>query len=296
MKKLLPLAFVFLILSGFSVPGNDKEENKTGSYDGKFHIVGDSRTQFMHLFNRGRDRGYFFYEQLTDELLPYFANLPYGTGGTNCKSDQTLVNFTSFDCVTFVESYWALVNTIFQYQSGKTNYPDPFQVFARNLDRIRYFGGENCGIQYRIHYFTQAMQIMEHNQMVFNVGIANGVPFKKKINYLTENQGDSYSKEYYKRMKSLEKILSESPNYYYPLKNVSDYLPLAKTGDIIAFGAQQEGLDVSHTGIISVVDGEVKLTHASSLYDKLVYQQDLREYLAIRKTLSGVFVWRPIFK
>ena len=65
--------------------------------------------------------------------------------------------------------------------------------------------------------------------------------------------------------------------------------------NIVAFATNAKGLDVSHTGIITVVDGEVKLTHASSLYDRVVVEQDFKEYLSTRTTVTGLFVYRPVF-
>jgi hypothetical protein len=258
-------------------------------------VVQGSKAKFESLFHDGKAMGYFFYEELTNRLLPKFKGIPYGSGGAGCPSDKTLINFTSFDCVTFVETWWALSYTLFEYQSGK--FPkgsEPLNVFCKNLNRIRYFGGENCGIEFRIHYFTQALEELDRSGLAFNVAMANGFPFKKTINYITKN-GDKYGElATNPQHKSFETVLNKTPRYFYPDEHRSMYYPMAKNGDIIAFASSEPGLDVSHCGIVTVEDGEPKLNHASQLYDKVVVGQDLEMYMRSRAgKVNGFFVYRP---
>jgi hypothetical protein len=251
-------------------------------------VVGNSRERFADIYSKGSDAGYFYYEELAHTLLPEFRGLPYGAGGVACPSRKTLVNLTSFDC--------SMTYTLFQFQADHVPpQADAFEVFANNLDRIRYFGGENCGIEQRIHYFTQQMLEMERAGLVFNVASANGDVFRKKVNYISLNPEKYGNYGTCAELKNAEQVLNTSVNYFYPLSKVNLYLPLAKTGDIIAFATNEPGLDVSHTGLISVEDGEVLLTHASSQFDKVVHGQDLKDYLASRTKCVGVFVYRPIF-
>jgi hypothetical protein len=269
----------------------------SGSEESTYFVVGNSREKFDAIYGKSTSTGYFYYEELTRQLLPEFRGLPYGAGGVACPSKKTLVNLTSFDCVTLVETFWSMSYTQYQIQSGQVPAKtDPFEVFANNLDRIRYFGGENCGIEQRIHYFTQQMLEMERAGLVFNVAAANGEPFRKKINYISTNPTKYGTYGTCPELKNAEAILNSSFNYYYPLSKVDQhYLPLAKTGDIVAFATNEPGLDVSHTGIITVEDGEVLFTHASSQYDKVVHGQDLKDYLASRTKCTGIFIFRPVF-
>jgi hypothetical protein len=269
----------------------------SGSDDVKYFVVGNSLEKFQSIYGKATSSGYFYYEELTRQLLPEFRGLPYGAGGVSCPSKKTLVNLTSFDCVTLVETFWSMSYTQYQVQAGLVPAnSDAFDVFADNLDRIRYFGGENCGIEQRIHYFTQQMLEMERAGLVFNVAAANGELFRKKINYISIHPDKYGAYGTSPELKNSESVLNTSFNYYYPLTKVDQhYLPLAKTGDIVAFATNEPGLDVSHTGIITVEDGEVLLTHASSQYDKVVHGQDLKDYLASRTKCTGIFIFRPIF-
>ncbi len=286
--RYLKLAFVLVIC----LAANNPQDPPSG---GTYHIVGDSKDSFENIYQEGLDLGGFYYEEVVEELLPHFQGIPYGTGGAGCPADKTLINFSSFDCVTFVESFWAISFTLYEYHNGLVHFPDHFEIFARNVDKIRYFGEENCGVEDRIHYFTQAMQVLQRRGLVFNVARANGKIFEKKINYMTGTYGLTYNLESMAKMRSLETILTEANDYFYPLSDIGLYLPLAKDGDIVALATNRKGLDVSHTGIITVDEGEVYMTHASSVYNKVVHEQNLMDYINSRSTVTGIFVYRPVF-
>lgn len=259
-------------------------------------MVGNSQERFEQVFNTGKKVGYFYYERLVSELLPQFRHIPYGAGAGKVRSDQTLINFQSFDCVTFVETFWAINRTLYQYYAAKVDRRrNPFEVFAENLNRIRYFGGENCGIEYRIHYFTQQMEELGRSGLVFNVAAANGQPFNKKIDYISSHVDDYGDFAGTTKQKNLEKLYNQTSKFYYPLKERRMYYPLAKDGDILAFATNEPGLDVSHTAIVSVEDGNVRITHASSKVGRVVMNQDIEEYLNTRTTITGLFIYRPIF-
>jgi hypothetical protein len=63
------------------------------------------------------------------------------------------------------------------------------------------------------------------------------------------------------------------------------------TGDYIGIYSKEDGLDVSHTGIIIREQGAVKLRHASSMKKhRKVVDEDFKEYL---KAKPGIIVLRP---
>lgn len=137
---------------------------------------------------------------------------------------------------------------------------------------------------------------MERSGLLFNVGMINGRRFRKRINYISDHEEDFLLPNMV-QIRTLERILSTTPNYYYPIYKVEEcYQPLAQNGDIVAFAAKEDGLDVSHCGIVTLECGELKLTHASALHEKVVVEEDLLRYLRGRTRISGMFVFRPRFE
>ena len=76
---------------------------------------------------------------------------------------------------------------------------------------------------------------------------------------------------------------------------IHDYAQIAKNGDLVGLVTTVNGLDVSHCGVITIREGKVYMTHASSVRKQLVIAQDLVEYLSKRTTVSGIVVFRPVF-
>ena len=65
-----------------------------------------------------------------------------------------------------------------------------------------------------------------------------------------------------------------------------------QTGDYVGIYTDIEGLDVTHTGIVSEKDGKLYLRHASSRISTMqVIEEDLREYM---KNKPGLIVYRPL--
>jgi hypothetical protein len=269
--------------------------NASNAEEDDYYVYKDSDHKFDGHFKRGMDLGYFYYEELATRLIPAFKGTPYGACDGSCPANKTLVNFYSFDCVTFVETWWALSYTLYQFQAGKVKKGEmPFMTFCKNLNRVRYFGGENCGIDYRIHYFTQELEELERSGLAFNVAYANGYPFKKKIDFISKNEDRYGELSTSSKQKSVEAVLNKTPRYFYPDEHREKYYPMAKDGDIIAFASSEPGLDVSHCGIVTVEDGVPKLNHASQLYNKVVVGQDLEAYMRSRAgKVNGFFVFRP---
>jgi hypothetical protein len=276
-------AFLQPVMASMAMPDDDN------------FVVQGSKAKFESIYGQGVSMGYFYYEELASRLLPSFKGIPYGAGGAGCPANKTLVNFQSFDCVTFVETWWALSYTLYEHHSGKApKGVPPFETFCKNLNRIRYFGGENCGMDFRIHYFTQELEELDRSGLAFNVALANGFPFKKKIDYITKNEDRYGELSTSSQQKGYESILNKTPRFYYPFQNREMYYPMAKDGDIIAFASSEPGLDVSHCGIVTTEDGEPKLNHASQLYNKVVVGQDLDTYLRSRQgKVNGFFIYRP---
>ncbi|HCY18405.1 MAG TPA: DUF1460 domain-containing protein, partial [Deltaproteobacteria bacterium] len=77
---------------------------------------------------------------------------------------------------------------------------------------------------------------------------------------------------------------------YIPADAIDDaVLDKLKTGDYVGIYSKDDGLDVSHVGIIIQAQGTTLLRHASSLAGK-VADEDLKKHIAKKE---GLVVLRP---
>ncbi len=79
---------------------------------------------------------------------------------------------------------------------------------------------------------------------------------------------------------------------YIPSKCVdAEVTKKLKTGDYVGIYSEQEGLDVSHVGIVIKKKDAIDLRHASSVKTKRgVVDEDLKKYL---ESKPGIIVLRP---
>lgn len=235
-----------------------------------------------------------FYKQ----NIKKFEGVPYGAGMVPAGPGVTLVNVEQMDCVTFIEHFVGLALTRremrFYPERYNTN-EDIFNLFVKKLNLVRYYGGVNCTWDDRINYFTDGLNHLKSYKLVKNVAEINGEPFNKKINYMSLNKNKFAGIENWEKVRKKEAEMTRARPHYYPLETIDRYRAVAKTGDIVALATSVEGLDVSHCGFIEAEDGEVFLTHASSVKKFLVVKQNLCDYLEKRTTITGIFVFRPTF-
>ena len=84
----------------------------------------------------------------TTDVAKLFLGIPY-QGGTldREQTEGIVVRVDSLDCTTFVELVVAIAVSA---RNGDTD----FSSVCRNLERIRYRNGKNCGYASRLHYIS----------------------------------------------------------------------------------------------------------------------------------------------
>lgn len=264
------------------------------------YVVGMSDKFAVRALSERVRRPWQGFERFAGSELEKFAGVAYGAGGAGCGAGKTLVNFEQMDCVTFIENVLALALTEKDYALKPAGDQELFHAFVQNLNRVRYYEGVNCRWDDRIYYFTDALRQLEDAGLMTDVARINGEPFNKKIEYLSKNPQKFSGIEDWNKVKRVEREMSSRRRYFYPLSELERYAGLAKTGDVVALATDVAGLDVSHCGIVHLDEkrsGADKLffTHASSVKKKVVYRQNLCDYLATRTSITGIFVYRPVF-
>lgn len=276
------------IQENFPVPSN---EIATDVY-----IVGKAKEEVLSMLKPNEA---FHYETFFEKNLRRFKGVPYGAGASNSVGiDKTLVCTSQLNCVTLIEMFWAICYT--QYQISQVNIQltqnQIFNLFLKNLNFIKYYDGLNCELHDRIHYFTDALHQLESRGLLENIGAYNGEPIHKKIHFISGNKKQWAAIKNWTQIKVIEERMSNRPRYFYPLERIEDYKLYAKTGDIVALATDVPGLDVSHCGYITFRNDSLLFSHASSVRKKVVIEEDLCNYLSKRTSITGIYVYRPLFQ
>jgi len=230
---------------------------------------------------------------LVIEIGRCFLHVPYKTGTLEAGGKEKLiVNFTQFDCFTFLETVLSLAKCAALKEIELSE-------FRRMLQFIRYRHGIIAGYSSRLHYFTDWLRENESKKIIKNISRrVGGKPRRKKINYMTTNH-TSYSalknENEFQKMQLAEKNLS-CKTFCVIIKNkVKQQKEKIKTGDIVAFVTEQKGLDIAHVGFALWKGKKLHLLHASSKEGGVVIsKKTLVTYLKQNKKFSSIIVARPL--
>ncbi|PKN05428.1 MAG: DUF1460 domain-containing protein [Deltaproteobacteria bacterium HGW-Deltaproteobacteria-9] len=229
--------------------------------------------------------------ELIIEIGSFFLGAPYRAGMLDTPGREKLVvNLAEFDCVTFVETVLALAGCA---ASGKL-LPSELQ---KRIKSIRYRQGKIDGYGSRLHYFTDWLRDNEKKKVLKDISRdLKGKPVRKKINFMT-----SHSELYaalknpamVDSMRQIEKNLSRKTFHVIGKKAVNAIKAKIQSGDIIAFAAGQEGLDVAHAGFAVRQGKSLRLLHASSKEGAVAISKiSLAAYLKANKNFTGIIVAR----
>jgi hypothetical protein len=229
------------------------------------------------------------------EIGQCFLRVPYKTRTLEAGGKEKLiVNFTQFDCFTFLETVLALAKCA---SKGKISQRE----FRKELQFIRYRQGVITGYSSRLHYFTDWLRDNEQKKIVGDISRRlDGEPRRKKINYMTTHRA-SYpalkNENEFQKMLIVEKNISRRTFYVIKKNKVNKQKEKIKAGDIVAFVTEQEGLDVTHVGFALWQGKNLHLLHTSSKEDGVVISKKiLVTYLKQNKKITSIIVARPLWK
>jgi hypothetical protein len=230
---------------------------------------------------------------LVIEIGYCFLHAPYEAGTLEAGGKEKLVvNFTQFDCFTFMETTLALAKCA---SKGKISQRE----FRKELQFIRYRRGIITGYSSRLHYFTDWLRNNMQKKIILDISPRFGsVRQRKKINYMTTHR-TSYpglkNENEFQKMLIVEKNLSRKTFCMIGKDKVNQQKEKIKTGDIVAFVTEQEGLDVTHVGFALWKRKKLHLLHASSKEGGVVISaKTLVAYLKQNKKFTSIIVTRPL--
>lgn len=181
-----------------------------------------------------------------------------------------VIDLEGVDCLTFIEYIEAM-------RRSKS-----FAEFNENLMRVRYRSGL-VAFQNRNHFFTdwKAFNSAFIVDVTSHIGGEKRKEVSKRLN--EKHDGSFFVPGVSCRLREVVYIQS-----IYVDHNLTEKL---ETGDYIGIYSKQDGLDVSHTGIIIKGQKTVNFRHASSVKKNMkVVDEDLVSYL---KAKPGIIVFRP---
>lgn len=222
--------------------------------------------------------------------------------------ERLQAGFGRFDCVTYVETVLALAST------AVTAHP-AFARYADALAALRYRDGEPAYCA-RLHYFTDwvragvaagrledvTVRVADAPDNLAFADLPNG------LDYLSRHAASlpalASSAERRACVQAQEQALTAGfarspagvPGFaYIPRSRVPDVLDRLHGGDVVAWVAEQPGLDVIHVGIV-LRDGSAApgLAHASSRNGEVSITPDLRAYARQLPRQRGLLVLRPM--
>ena len=231
--------------------------------------------------------------ELVAQIGSTLTDRPYRAGTLEEPGDEHLVvNLREFDCVTFVESSFALARTV---KAGDTDAAG----FKKQLQLLRYRGGVINGYPSRLHYFTDWIFDNAARKNVTDITMkTGGVIDPRPINFMTGHR-DSYPplarEEVFRTIARTETVLTSRARYVLPRAKVASALPFLRSGDIVGVMTSTEGLDCSHTGLVAVNDGVTRFLHAPLSGGHVQFSRgSLAEYIQEHASRTGIVVARPL--
>ncbi len=234
------------------------------------------------------------YKQPIGTRMEFFARKFIGTpyvGATldqNPTKEKCTVLLSGLDCVTFMETVFALART-----------PNPTEEKLKAaVTKTRYWGGNVDGYLSRLHYTTDWFFDNARKGTITDLSakLPGAVPFTRGVSFMSDHF-DRYpalkaNPSLLPKLKLQEEESSSRAKWYIPVSALPEAENQLKTGDIIGLVGGAKGIDISHVGIIIVEKTVPHFVHASSTKHKVTFDERLSDYLAGSKT-EGIIVARP---
>ncbi len=215
-------------------------------------------------------------------IAEQFYGLPYASHTLSKENpEKFVVDFSGFDCVTFVENVWSL------YRSKGND-----STFLRELEQIRY-ARKPISFENRNHYLSATFLQMEEKGLFKQVIPSSfSVLAVKKVDFLSQFLAPQKWMIVLPAIQKMENDLG--PLTYIPSASffqVSSYL---QSGDVIAFVSKRKDLDYQHIGFIRQQKGQYYLVHASQDRRKVCQSvESISVYLKNHPSMIGFNVFRP---
>jgi hypothetical protein len=211
-----------------------------------------------------------------------FYGLPYYPHALSKENpEKFVVDFSGFDCVTFVENVWSL------YRSKGID-----SVFLRELEQIRY-ARKPISYENRNHYLSATFLQLEDKGLFKQVIPPSfRVLGVKKVEFLSHFLAP---KKWMIVLPAIQKMENDlGPMTYVPSASFFQVTSYLQSGDVIAFVSKRKDLDYQHVGFIYKQKDQFYLVHASQDHKKVCQSvESISVYLKNHPSIIGFNVFRP---
>jgi N-acetylmuramoyl-L-alanine amidase-like len=225
---------------------------------------------------------------------PYTLEAYLRAGGSPATTEPLTLSLTRFDCVTLVESCLAVARV-----AGRSGAPT-WARFGREIERMRYRGGERLGYASRLHYFSEWITDGERRGLVRDCGPElGGEEDARPLRFMTAHRGSypAFSNEgVFRNIEAIERRLDGRPRRVVPTARIPEVADRIETGDVLGFATAIPGLDVTHAAFAYRDAGSVlRVLHAPLSGGVVaVTGATLVEYVAAIRRATGILVARPL--
>jgi hypothetical protein len=214
-------------------------------------------------------------------------------GGSPSGTEPLALSLTRFDCVTLVEACLAVARV------ADGGGPPTWEGFGREVERMRYRGGERRGYSSRLHYFSEWITDGGRRGLLSDLGAElGGVEDARPLRFMTEHR-DRYAAladdGVFQEIGVIERRLDGRPRRVIPADRIPDVGDRIESGDVLAFATAIPGLDVTHAAFAyRDGDGILRVLHAPLSGGVVeVTCTTLPEYVAAIRRSTGILVARP---
>lgn len=237
-----------------------------------------------------------FYNEHSGKGTKYVAGTLETPEAIAGEQEPLVMKLDSVDCTTFVEYMSAAM-------LGRIYNPVPNDsILQRFVQALRYRQGKRGDYSSRKHYFTEWISDNEKQGLMHEVtsSIPGAKSRRKAINFMSRNRNLypalAQNDALVQAIAAVEQQLSEQVTWYIPRTQIHKISQYLEEGDIIAFVAERDGLDVLHCGFVWWPEKnyhEPQLLHASSAEGHVtITRVPLADYAQAFKGSNGIRVIR----
>jgi hypothetical protein len=216
-------------------------------------------------------------------------------GGSPEAREPLTLALTHFDCVTLVESCLAVART------AAAEARPTWERFGREVERMRYRGGERGAYASRLHYFSEWISDGEARGLVRDLGRElGGIEDARPLRFMSAHRA-SYpalaDAAVLEQIGEIERRLDDRPRHVIPPDRISSVAGRINTGDVLAFATAIPGLDVTHSAFAyRTGDGVLRVLHAPLSGGVVeITRTTLPEYVGAIRRATGILVARPLW-